>query len=157
MCYSNDKPAVPGNKHRSDEQKLTVDIGYAFEEEFRPICSASPAVEVARSEPAVKQTGVEFLSRSASVYNLEGQVPLALAMALALPLHNETSSMVKLPRPFLIGQDVQVVSPSSVDQEYDNLPRYMTLSSNAVFPRRRFGQSSGNFGWSATWLVLGVI
>lgn len=54
-------------------------------------------------------------------------------MALTLPLHNETTSMVKLPRPFLTRQDAQIASLSSMEQKYSNLTRYMTLSSNPVF------------------------
>ena len=104
MRYSNNVPAVPRNGHHSDEQKLTVDIGHASEEEFRwwtsllppgqgwrsasgkqPVWAialtraiSSATVDIAGFEPFAKQTGSEFLSRLAS-YNLDGQIPLALA------------------------------------------------------------------------------
>ncbi|POR37542.1 Uncharacterized protein TPAR_02262 [Tolypocladium paradoxum] len=54
-------------------------------------------------------------------------------MALTLPLHNVTSSMVKLPKPSLIRQDTRLASPSSIDREYSNLAHYITLSSNPIF------------------------
>ncbi|KAM0415641.1 hypothetical protein ACHAPT_013413 [Fusarium lateritium] len=165
MRYSKDKPTVPGNEHQSDEQKLTVDIGHASEEEFRwwsalfssgqgwrsasekqPVWAVAytgnvkirfiaqglPASSPDLNPPSSRQAA-NFLSRFVSMYNLESQVPLALAMVLTLPLHNETCSMVKLPSPLLARQDAPMASPSSVDREYSNLPRYMTLSSNPVF------------------------
>jgi len=76
---------------------------------------------------------VRFLSRFASMYNLESQAPLALSMALTLPLHNETWSIVQLPKPSLTRQDTQLASPSSIDLEYSNLSRYMALSSHPNF------------------------
>ncbi len=83
-----------------------------------------------------------FLARFTSMYNLQCQASLALAMALTLPLHGEVNSTVRLPRPFLVREGDDDSNSGSwscpsnfttIAQEYDNLSRYMTLSSMPTF------------------------
>ncbi|KAM6516676.1 hypothetical protein FALCPG4_014851 [Fusarium falciforme] len=123
----------PGQGWRSASGKQPVwAIAYTGNIKVRLVAQVLSSTSPNPSPPSSRQA-VKFLSRFASMYDLDSQVPLALAMALTLPLHNETASMVKLPRPFLTRQDDQVASLSSIEREYSNLTRYMTLSSNPVF------------------------
>ncbi|EQK98420.1 hypothetical protein OCS_05866 [Ophiocordyceps sinensis CO18] len=123
----------PGQGWRSvtPEQPVWA-IAYTANIKFRLVARITTTRSLQFAPPSSKQA-VAFLSRFASMYNLDGQAPLALAMALTLPLHNETSSMVKLPKPSLIKHDTRSAFPSSFDREYSNLAYYMTLSSNPVF------------------------
>lgn len=123
----------PGQGWRSvtPEQPVWA-IAYTANIKFRLVARITTTRSLQFAPPSSKQA-VAFLSRFASMYNLDGQAPLALAMALTLPLHNETSSMVKLPKPSLIKHDTRSAFPSSFDREYSNLAHYMTLSSNPVF------------------------
>ncbi|KAF4121901.1 hypothetical protein GMORB2_1741 [Geosmithia morbida] len=66
-------------------------------------------------DPASSKQAVGYLGRFASLYNLDGQAPLALASALTLPLHSETTSRASLSR---------------IEWEYRCLTRYMKLSSH---------------------------
>lgn len=123
----------PGQGWGSGSPKQPVwAIAYTGNLKFRVVAQITSSKSPPPDPPSSTQA-VSFLSRFASMYNLESQAPLSLAMALTLPLHNETASMVQLPKPFLIRQDTKLASPSSIDREYGNLARYMTLSSNPVF------------------------
>ncbi|RSL93750.1 hypothetical protein CEP52_013071 [Fusarium oligoseptatum] len=121
-----------GWRSASGKQQPVWAIAYTGTIKVRLVAQVLSSTSPNPSPPSSRQA-VKFLSRFASMYNLDSQVPLALAMALTLPLHNDTASMVKLPRPFLTRQDSRVASLSSIEQEYNNLSRYMTLSSNPVF------------------------
>lgn len=124
---------LPGQGWRSDRPEQPVwAIVYTGNIKFQVTgqvrVSASP-----HTNPPSSSQAAAFLSRFASMYNLESQAPLALAMALTIPLHNETRSMVELPKPSLFRQDTHLASPSSIEREYTNLSHYMTLSSNPIF------------------------
>ncbi|PFH60071.1 hypothetical protein XA68_11489 [Ophiocordyceps unilateralis] len=123
----------PGQGWRSvtPEQPVWA-IAYTANFKFRLEARIATTGPLQFTPPSSKQA-VAFLSRFASMYNLDGQAPLALAMALTLPLHNETSSMVKLPKPSLVKNGTRLSCASSFDREYSNLAHYMTLSSNPVF------------------------
>ncbi|KAM6482692.1 hypothetical protein HDV62DRAFT_361367 [Trichoderma sp. SZMC 28011] len=82
--------------------------------------------------PSAKEALV-FLSRFAARFNLENQASLGLAMALTIPLHDNMSSTIQLPEPYLTRKDVASVPSSIIDQEYRNLSYYMVLSSNPTF------------------------
>ncbi|OIW27050.1 hypothetical protein CONLIGDRAFT_601903 [Coniochaeta ligniaria NRRL 30616] len=123
----------PGQGWRSDRPEQPVwAIVYTGNIKFQVVgqvrVSASP-----RTDPPSSTQAAAFLSRFASMYNLESQAPLALAMAMTIPLHNETRSVVELPKPSLFRQDTHLTSPSSIEREYSNLSHYMTLSSNPIF------------------------
>ncbi|KND88669.1 hypothetical protein TOPH_06694 [Tolypocladium ophioglossoides CBS 100239] len=123
----------PGQEWRSGGPEQPVwAIAYTGNLKFRVVARITSSESLSPGPPSSIQA-VSFLSRFASMYNLESQALLSLAMALTLPLHNETASMVQLPKPFLIQQDTKLASPSSIDREYGNLARYMTLSSNPMF------------------------
>ncbi|KAH7129668.1 hypothetical protein B0J13DRAFT_563171 [Dactylonectria estremocensis] len=122
----------PGQGWRSASRQPVWAIAYTGNIKFR-VAAQITASKSPHSGPPSSSQAVGFLSRFARMYNLESQAQLALAMALTLPLHNETYSMVNLPKPSLVGQDAPLTSPSIIDQEYSNLSRYMTLSSNPVF------------------------
>jgi hypothetical protein len=74
----------------------------------------------------------EFLSRFVSMYNLESQAVLGLAMALTIPLHENMSSIIQIPEPRLVKSSV-VSQTSVIDKELRNLSYYMVLSSNPAF------------------------
>ncbi|KAI0909663.1 hypothetical protein F4823DRAFT_593843 [Ustulina deusta] len=109
-------------------------VGYTGNMKFRVTPEARKSPKSRFYDPPSGTQAAEFLSRFASLYNLESQAPLALSMALTLPLHNETNSIVKLPKPLLVRKSTQSTIPSSIiTTECNNLSRYMTLSSNPTF------------------------
>ncbi|EEU47543.1 uncharacterized protein NECHADRAFT_78075 [Fusarium vanettenii 77-13-4] len=123
----------PGQGWRSASGKHPAwAITYTGNIKLRVEAKVVPSAGLNASPPSSRQA-VRFLSRFASMYDLDGQAPLALAMALTLPLHNETTSVVKLPRPILTRQDTPRASLSSIEREYKSLTHYMTLSSNPIF------------------------
>ena len=84
--------------------------------------------------PPSSAQAVHFLSRFASLYDLDGQSSLALAMALTLPLHNQTMSEIQLPAPSSLARACAISVPApSIRREYENISYYMTLSSNPLF------------------------
>ncbi|OAA55935.1 hypothetical protein SPI_08142 [Niveomyces insectorum RCEF 264] len=90
--------------------------------------------------PPSSAQAVRYLSRLASVYDLDGQAMLALAMALTLPLHNEAQSTVRLPKPGGLartpchGQAPSAEAPTArIVRQHHHLARYLTLSSNPLF------------------------
>lgn len=91
------------------------------------------------SSPPSSAQAMRYLMRFASVYDLDDQAMLALAMALTLPLHNETRSAVTLPKPcgLTLAQDSRqgraAVHTPCIDDQCKKLGYYMTLSSNPLF------------------------
>ncbi|KAM0261687.1 hypothetical protein ACHAQJ_002139 [Trichoderma viride] len=83
-------------------------------------------------KPPTSREAVEFLSRFASMYNLESQAVLGLAMALTVPLHENMSSTIQIPKPYLVKPSA-VFQASIIDKEFRNLSYYMVLSSNPAF------------------------
>lgn len=93
---------------------------------------SEPSEEINEIKPPTSKEAIAFLSRFASLYNLESQAALGLAMALTVPLHKNMSSTVHLPKPFLAKSNT--ISPTSViDKEFRQLSYYMVLSSNPAF------------------------
>ncbi|RFU78777.1 hypothetical protein TARUN_3483 [Trichoderma arundinaceum] len=82
--------------------------------------------------PPTSREAVRFLSRFASMYDLESQAALGLAMALTIPLHDNMSSTIQLPEPHLVRPN-EAFHLSMVDKEFRNLSYYMVLSSNPAF------------------------
>ena len=85
--------------------------------------------------PPSSRQAVNFLSKFVSAYDLTGQSSLALSMVLSLPLHNQTRSAIALPTPstFTRVQFQHVDSVPPIQQDFENLSRYMALSSNPQF------------------------
>ncbi|KAL7796628.1 hypothetical protein V8C37DRAFT_353338 [Trichoderma ceciliae] len=83
-------------------------------------------------EPPTSKEAVGFLSRFASMYNLESQAVLGLAMALTVPLHDNMSSTIQIPEPCLVKPSI-IFHTSTIDKEFRNLSYYMVLSSNPAF------------------------
>ncbi|KAH6607510.1 hypothetical protein Trco_003823 [Trichoderma cornu-damae] len=84
------------------------------------------------TKPPSSKEAVGFLSRFASMYNLESQAVLGLAMALTIPLHDNMSSTIQIPEPCLVRSNM-VSCASVVDKEFRNLSYYMALSSHPAF------------------------
>ncbi|KAL7899281.1 hypothetical protein HDV63DRAFT_336704 [Trichoderma sp. SZMC 28014] len=83
-------------------------------------------------KPPTSKEAIAFLSRFASMYNLESQAVLGLAMALTVPLHKNMSSTIQLPKPHL-AKPSAVSLTSIIDKEFRLLSYYMVLSSNPAF------------------------
>jgi hypothetical protein len=88
--------------------------------------------ETEEIKPPTSKEAIAFLSRFASLYNLESQAVLALAMALTVPLHKNMSSTIQLPKPHL-AKPSAVSLESVIDKEFRHLSYYMVLSSNPAF------------------------
>ncbi|KAM7182893.1 hypothetical protein V8F33_013945 [Rhypophila sp. PSN 637] len=126
---------APGQGWRpATGQQSVWAISYNGNIKFRVSAKVEPAIRSTTSfNPPSSAEAVSFLSKFASIYNLQGQASLALAMALTLPLHGEINSTVQLPKPLLVRDGIQSPCPSIITDEYDNLSRYMTLSSKPAF------------------------
>ncbi|GFP53292.1 hypothetical protein TASIC1_0002047600 [Trichoderma asperellum] len=88
--------------------------------------------EIEEIKPPTSKEAAGFLSRFASLYNLESQAVLGLAMALTVPLHHNMSSTIHIPQPHL-AKPSTVSLASVIDKEFHNLSYYMALSSNPTF------------------------
>lgn len=126
---------APGQGWRpATGQQSVWAISYTGNIKFRVLAKVEPGVgSTTCFNPPSSAEAVGFLSRFASIYNLQGQASLALAMALTLPLHGEINSTVRLPKPLLVRVGTPSTCPSIITHEYDNLSRYMTLSSKPAF------------------------
>ncbi|UKZ85030.1 uncharacterized protein TrAFT101_000908 [Trichoderma asperellum] len=94
--------------------------------------ASKPSGEIEEIKPPTSKEAAEFLSRFASLYNLESQAVLGLAMALIVPLHQNMSSTIHIPKPHL-AKPSTVSLTSIIDKEFRNLSYYMALSSNPTF------------------------
>ncbi|UKZ47354.1 hypothetical protein TrVGV298_001572 [Trichoderma virens] len=83
--------------------------------------------------PPSSREALAYLARFCARFNLESQVSLGLAMALTIPLHDNMSSKIQIPEPYLTKKKVVSASSSIIDQEFRNLSYYMVLSSNPSF------------------------
>ncbi|KAL7938174.1 hypothetical protein V8C35DRAFT_143243 [Trichoderma chlorosporum] len=83
--------------------------------------------------PPSSQEALAFLTRFAVRFNLENQASLGLAMALTIPLHDNMSSTIQLPEPYLTKKHGVAVFASVIEQEFRNLSYYAVLSSNPIF------------------------
>ena len=124
---------TPGQGWRSRIPDQPIwSVAYTGNMNFRVVrAETAPAPSLCKP-PSGKQA-VEFLARFASRYNLESQSALALAIALTLPIHNDTSSTVQLPKPRLIRSQFMPRTQLAISKDYCRLDRYMTLSSNPLF------------------------
>ncbi|EFY88568.1 hypothetical protein MAC_05333 [Metarhizium acridum CQMa 102] len=124
---------TPGQGWRSPIPDQPIwSVAYTGNMNFR-VVRAERAPASSHCNPPSSKQAVEFLSRFASRYNLESQSALALAMALTLPIHNDTSSMVQLPKPRLITSQFMPHTHFGIKKDYCRLDRYMALSSNPLF------------------------
>ncbi|OAA34760.1 hypothetical protein NOR_08272 [Metarhizium rileyi] len=125
---------TPGQGWRSGFPDQPIwSVAYTGNMKFRLVRDETPpAPSSSPCKPPSGKQAVEFLARFASRYNLESQSSLALAMALTLPLHNDTSSMVQLPKPRLIISPLLPQAQCAISKDYCRLDRYMTLSSTLV-------------------------
>lgn len=99
---------------------------------FHQRSASQPSEETEEIKPPTSKEAAGFLSRFVSLYNLESQVVLGLAMALTVPLHRNMSSTIHIPKPHLAKANA-VSLTSVVDKELRLLSYYMVLSSNPAF------------------------
>ncbi|KAL7922326.1 hypothetical protein ACQKWADRAFT_86644 [Trichoderma austrokoningii] len=88
--------------------------------------------EMTEVNPPTSKEAIGFLSHFASLYNLESQAMLGLAMALTVPLHRHMSSTIHLPKPHLAKPSVVPLTPA-IGKQHRQLSYYMVLSSNPAF------------------------
>lgn len=108
----------------------------------QPTEEAEETEENNEIKPPTSKEAIAFLSRFASLYNLESQAALGLAMALTVPLHKNMSSTIHLPKPYLAKSNV-VSLTSVISKEFRQLSYYMVLSSNPAFTASAL--------WSVFW------
>ncbi|KAM0524617.1 hypothetical protein ACHAPE_000715 [Trichoderma viride] len=108
----------------------------------QPTEEAEETEENNEIKPPTSKEAIAFLSRFASLYNLESQAALGLAMALTVPLHKNMSSTIHLPKPYLAKSNV-VSLTSAIGKEFRQLSYYMVLSSNPAFTASAL--------WSVFW------
>ncbi|KAI1434736.1 hypothetical protein GGR50DRAFT_381507 [Xylaria sp. CBS 124048] len=84
--------------------------------------------------PSSAQAAI-FLARFTSLYNLESQSSLALAMALVAPALERTTleSTLDLPKPSFQKMTAQSAISSTIMRTYYKLPHYMAISLNTDF------------------------
>ena len=103
---------------------------------FRIATSAREFSSYEPKQPPSSAQAIEFLSRFAARHCLGIQSSAALAMALTLPLHNAAGSIVLVPKPTLGEACILPIIPGRychLVDNFQNISRYMTLSSNPRF------------------------
>ena len=129
---------APGQGWRaSTAQQPPWAMTYAGDLTFR-VATTARCLECSQPEqPPSSTQAIQFLSRFSARYNLGIQSSAALDMALTLPLHNMAASTVQVPKPRLDRTCISLSAPlgshCQLLQDFENISKYMTLSSNPRF------------------------
>lgn len=123
----------PGQGWKADHSSQPVwAIAYTGNVKFYVMNQGTSSQATDVIKPPTSKEALSYLARFASMYNLEGQAALGLAMALTIPLHDNMSSTIQVPEPSLVKTNI-VSHTATIEKDYRNLSYYIVLSSNPAF------------------------